>query len=259
MIEELIGRAALVTGAGAGIGYAVAEELARAGALTAVNDRDEELAQAAAVRINNALGRLIADAFPGDIADVAAMRRIVARVADELGPLRICVANAGVTRFEPFLDAEPEAFDRLLAVNLRGTYFTAQAAARAMVAQGAGGRIVLLASVTGLRAIPGLSAYGVTKAGIMAMARSLAVELGPHGITVNAVAPGATVTERTLTETPDYAADWGAATPTRRAGQTADIAAAVRFLASPGAAQITGQTLVVDGGWTLASPVPPGY
>lgn len=258
MSDELAGQVALITGAGAGIGYAVADELARAGARVALNDVDAALADAAAARINAALGRRAAHAYPGDIADVAALRTLVARVSAELGGPQICVANAGITRFEPFLDAEPEHLDRLLAVNLRGTYFTAQAAARAMAAQG-GGRIVLLASVTGLRAIRGLSAYGMTKAGIIALARSLAAELGPHAITVNAIAPGATITERTLAETPDYAADWGAVTPTGRAGQAADIAAAVRFLASPAAAQITGQTLVVDGGWTLGSPVPPGY
>lgn len=258
MSAELAGQAAVVTGAGTGIGYAIAEALARAGALVTLNDRDAGLAEAAAGRINAEVGAALAHAHPGDIADVAATRALVARAA-ALAPLRVCVANAGVTRFEPFLEAEPGPFDQLLAVNLRGSYFTAQAAARAMVAHGGGGRIVLLASVTGLRAIRGLSAYGVTKAGIMAMARSLAAELGSYGITVNAVAPGATITERTLAETPDYAADWGAVAATGRASQVSDIAAAVRFLASPAAAQVTGQTLVVDGGWTLASPVPPGY
>lgn len=255
MSAPLAGQVALVTGAGAGIGFAVAEALAGAGARVALNDLDPALAAAAAARV----GPGLAAAYPADIADVAALRAAVARVAAELGGPHICVANAGITRFEPFLDAEPERFDRLTAVNLRGTYFTAQAAARAMIAAGIAGRIVLVSSVTGLRAIGGLSAYGVTKAGIVAMARSLALELGRHGITVNAVAPGATVTERTLTETPNYEADWGAVTPTGRAGHGADIAAAVRFLASPEAAQISGQTLVVDGGWSLAGPLPEGY
>lgn len=259
MSSDLAGQAALVTGAGLGIGYAIALELARAGASVALNDLDPALAEAAAARINAELPAPRVVAVPGDVADVAAMRSLVARVEAEQGPLRICVANAGITRFEPFLDAEPEPFDRIAAVNLRGSYFTAQAAARAMAAHGRGGRIVLLASVTGLRAIRGLSAYGVTKAGIMAMARSLALELGPLGITVNAVAPGATVTERTRSETPNYADDWAAVTPTGRAGEGADVAAAVRFLVSPAAAQLSGQTLVVDGGWSLAGPLPPGY
>lgn len=264
MSDTLDGQVALVTGAGAGIGFAVAWALAEAGVRVALNDVDGALAAAAAAKINRAAGAgaasaNLAVAYPGDIADVAGVRALVGRIAAELGGPQICVANAGITRFAPFLDAEPDAFDRLLAVNLRGTYFTAQAAARAMLGQGRPGRIILLASVTGLRAVTGLSAYGVTKAGIMGMARNLAAELGPHRITVNAVAPGATVTERTLTETPNYAEDWARVTPTGRAGEGADIAAAVRFLASPAAAQISGQTLVVDGGWSLAGPLPAGY
>lgn len=259
MSESLAGQVALVTGAGAGIGYAIAEALAAAGARVALNDVDPGLAAAAAATINAAAGAELAAPYPGDIAEVAGVRAMVERIGAELGGPSICVANAGITRFAAFLDAEPEAFDRLMAVNLRGTYFTAQAAAQAMVARRAPGRIVLLASVTGLRAVTGLSAYGVTKAGIMGMARSLALELGPHRITVNAVAPGATVTERTRSETPNYAEDWARVTPTGRAGAGADIAAAVRFLVSPGAAQLSGQTLVVDGGWSLAGPLPAGY
>jgi 3-oxoacyl-[acyl-carrier protein] reductase len=259
MSTGLAGQVALVTGAGAGIGYAVAEALAGAGARVALNDIDPALAAAAVARIHAQLGHAQVAAYPGDIADVAALRAIVARVGAELGGPHICVANAGITCFEAFLDAEPERFDHLMAVNLRGTYFTAQAAARAMIAQGIAGRIVLTASVTGLRVVKGLGAYGVSKAGIIAMARALALELGPHRITVNAVAPGATVTERTLTETPHYAEDWGAVTPTGRPSQGADIAAAVRFLVSPEAGQLTGQTLVVDGGWSLAGPLPDGY
>jgi 3-oxoacyl-[acyl-carrier protein] reductase len=259
MSEPLTNQVALVTGAGAGIGYAVAAELAAAGCRVALNDIDPALAAAAAARLNAGLPEALVAPFPFDVADVAAVRAAVERVGAELGPPRICVANAGITRFHSFLDAEPEAFDRLMAVNLRGTYFTAQAAARAMAAAGAGGRVVLMASVTGVSVVGGLGTYGISKAAIMAMARSLAVELGPHAITVNAVAPGATVTERTLTETPNYEADWAGVTPTRRPAQVADIAAAVRFLVSPGAAQLTGQTLVVDGGWSLAGQLPPSY
>lgn len=255
MPAELAGSVALVTGAGAGIGYAIAEELARAGARVALNDLDAELSARAVAQLDGAQEA----SFPADIADVGAVRAMVEAVVATLGVPQICVANAGITQFAPFLDAEPERFDRLMAVNLRGSYFTAQAAARAMLAAGVGGRIVLLGSVTGLRAVRGLSAYGITKAGIAAMARSLAVELAPHGITVNAVAPGATITERTLQETPNYAEDWAGVTPTGRASQGADIAAAVRFLVSPEAAQITGQTLVVDGGWTLGGQLPQGY
>ena len=142
-------------------------------------------------------------------------------------------------------------------MNLRGGYFTAQAAARAMVAGGSGGRIVFTTSVAGVQAIRGLGAYGATKAGLQMLARTLAVELGPHGITVNAVGPGATLTDRTREETPDYEGAWSAVVPTGRVGQVDDVAAAVLFLASAEARHVTGQTLMVDGGWTVTSPTPP--
>ncbi|MBX0330736.1 SDR family oxidoreductase [Oscillochloris sp. ZM17-4] len=259
MNTPLAGHVAFVSGAGTGIGYAVCRSLADAGALVALNDIDPDAARDAAARLNEGRVADAVRAYPGDIADVEWVRATIDEVGARLGGPHICVANAGITRFGSFLDDEPTGFDRLMAVNLRGTYFTAQAAARAMIAQKIAGRIILMASVTGIRVVGGLGTYGISKAGIMAMARALAVELGPRGITVNAVAPGATVTERTLSETPHYERDWGALMPAGRANQGSDIAAAVRFLASPEAAQITGQTLVVDGGWSLSGRMPEGY
>jgi 3-oxoacyl-[acyl-carrier protein] reductase len=128
-----------------------------------------------------------------------------------------------------------------------------------MISQSSAGRIVLMSSVTGLRVVGGLGTYGISKAGIIAMARALAVELGPHGITTNAVAPGATLTERTSQETPTYERDWAAINPTRRIGQVEDIAAAVLYLVSPQARHVNGQTLVVDGGGALSGAMPEGY
>ncbi|NJM08967.1 SDR family oxidoreductase, partial [Candidatus Gracilibacteria bacterium] len=124
------------------------------------------------------------------------------------------------------------------------------------IAVGNGGRIVLMSSVTGVQAFPNLGAYGITKAGIQMMARSLALELGPHNITVNAIVPGATVTERTLADDANYAANWASVVPTARANSVDDIADTAFFLASAAARQITGQSIVVDGGWTLQSPIP---
>lgn len=246
----------LVTGAGSGIGYGLCRALAAAGAHVALNDSDPALAHHAADTINAAVDRPAVTPYPFDVADVAALRRAVDAVVARHGGLDGAVANAGITNFGEFLDYTLEAFDRLTAVNLRGSYFTAQAAARAMIAGGNDGRIVLLSSVTGVQAYANLSAYGITKAGIRMMARVLAVELGRYSITVNALTPGATVTERTLRDDPHYAEHWDAVTPTGRVSTVDDVVAAALFLLSDGARQVTGQTLVVDGGWTLVSPIP---
>jgi glucose 1-dehydrogenase len=246
----------LVTGAGAGIGFAICRSFAAEGAHVMLNDVDPDLARRAAQTLNAALGRAGVHAYPFDVAEVEAGRSAIDDIVNRFGRLDILVANAGLTHIKPFLETSPEEFDRLVQVNLRGTYFLAQASAQAMIAGRRAGRILILSSVTGLQAIPGFSAYGMTKAALRQMARSLALELGPHGLTVNALAPGATVTERTLQETEHYESAWAAVTPSRRPAYVDDIAAAALFLASPEARQITGQTLVVDGGWTIYSPLP---
>ena len=125
-----------------------------------------------------------------------------------------------------------------------------------MIEQKLAGRILLLSSVTGVQAHRNLSAYGVTKAGIRMMAKALALELGPYGITVNAIAAGATLTERTLRDDPGYEQNWNEVAPNGRTATVEDIAAALLFLASDEARHVTGQTLVVDGGWTIYSPLP---
>lgn len=253
------GPGVLVTGAGVGIGYALARRFAQAGARVALNDLDPALAERAAAAINaeTSAGRVVA--YGLDVADVAAVRRMVVDADARFGGLEVVIANAGLTNYGGFLDYTPEAFDRLTSVNLRGSYFTAQSAARAMIARGAAGRILLMSSVTGARAFQNLSAYGVTKAGIRFMASALALELGPHGITVNAISPGATVTERTLADDPNLEQNWASVTPNRRAASVDDVVAVAVFLASPQASHITGQTIMVDGGWTLHSPLPAAH
>jgi len=252
-------KAVLVTGAGVGIGYEICRQFAVEGAAVALNDIDTDLASQAAARINQEVGREAVYAYGCDVADVAAVRAMFSDFVSKTGRLDAAVANAGLTNFGEFLTYTPEAFDRLMSVNLRGSYFTAQTAALIMIEQQISGRIVLMSSVTGGQAFLNLGAYGVTKAGIRHMAKVLALELGRYDITVNAISPGLIITERTVTDDPNAEANWAEVTPIRRTGHVEDIAAAALFLASPEARHITGQTLEVDGGWTTISPVPAGH
>jgi len=249
----------LVTGAGVGIGYEICREFAAEGAFVALNDIDGALAAQAAAQINAEVGRKAVYGYGFDVADVAAIRFMFADFENKAGRIDVAVANAGLTNFGEFLTYTPEAFDRLTSVNLRGSYFTAQAAAQHMIAKNIPGRIILMSSITGGQVFLNLGAYGVTKAGIRQMAKVLGVELGKYGITVNAISPGLTITERTVKDDPGADANWAEVTPTGRTGRPEDIAAATLFLASPEARHITGQTLEVDGGWTSTSPMPAAH
>ena len=253
------GKAVLVTGAGTGIGYALCQAFASAGATVALNDIDPTLCQRAAQQINETLGVERVHPYAGDVADVEAVRTMCQRFFDTAGRLDIAIANAGITNYGAFLTSTPEAFDRLTSVNLRGSFFTAQAAARIMIDAHIPGRIMLLSSVTGIQAHLNLGAYGITKAGIGMMAKIIALEVGSYGITANAISPGATLTERTLHDDPEYERHWASVTPSGRVGSVEDIVAAALYLASPQARHVTGHTLVVDGGWTLQSPLPPEH
>ncbi|HTJ12328.1 MAG TPA: glucose 1-dehydrogenase [Dinghuibacter sp.] len=248
-------KTAIITGAGQGIGFEIAARLCAAGASVVLNDVDAALAEqaAAAVNLRNAASRAIAVA--GDASDPAVIERLVETAVTQFGRLDIAIPNAGVTLFGPFLDYPLASFNALVKVNLAGTFFLAQAAARQMIAQGSGGSLLFMSSVTGHQAHRDLSAYGMSKAAIEMLARSLVIELSPHRINVNTVAPGATLTERTQ-KTPGYAERWAEITPMGRAATTADIAETVLFLVSDTARHITGQCLVVDGGWTAVSPEP---
>lgn len=242
------GRTVIVTGAAIGIGYGICEGFLQAGANVVLNDVDEQAAATAVSVLAEAYpGRIVSQ--PGDVSDIATTQNLVTAATEHFGSLDVVVANAGITLFVPFLETTPDAFDKVMGVNLKGSYFLAQAATDVMRAQQRG-RIILMSSCVGTLPLEGLSVYSMTKAALRMLAKSLALELGVFGITVNAIAPGATLTERTRQELPDYAGSWGALLPSGRVGTPEDIAAAALFLASDAAGQITGTTLEVDGGWT---------
>jgi glucose 1-dehydrogenase len=179
----------------------------------------------------------------------------VQAAVDHFGKLDIVIANAGITLFGDFFNYTPEAFSRVMQVNLAGSFFLVQAAARQMKVQHSSGSILLMSSVTGHQAHKDLAAYGMSKAALEMMAKNLVVELSPLQININAIAPGATLTERTVQDAA-YRQTWSALTPMGKAAEVGDIAAAALFLVSDAAKHITGQSLVVDGGWTSVSPQP---
>ena len=250
------GSVAVVTGAGEGIGLEIARRLAGAGARVVLNDVDPAKAGEAAALIAADGG--ICRALPGDASDPAHAGALVGEAVGAFGRIDLAVANAGFSLVSDFFATTQAEFDRVTGLNLRGSYFLAQAAARQMRAQGQGGRILLLSSVCGHLAIRSMAAYSMSKAALEMLARGLVPELSPHRITINAVAPGATLTPRTLETDADYDKTWGSKVPLGRAARVEDIASAALFLLSPAASHITGQSLLVDGGWTSVGDVPPG-
>jgi glucose 1-dehydrogenase len=246
-------KAAIITGAGQGIGLTIARQLARQGASVILNDLETSLAEEGARIIQQEKGNCIA--MPGDASDVDFIQSMVDHAVKNFGKIDIAIANAGITLFGDFLEYDAQDFDRVMKVNLGGSFFLAQAAARQMKQQGTGGRILFMSSVTGHQAHKNLAAYGMSKAALEMLARTLVIELAPYQITVNAIAPGATMTERTAHD-PDYEKTWSTITPIGKPASTEDIAHAALFLVSPQAGHITGQSLVIDGGWTSVSPSP---
>ncbi|MDA1121772.1 MAG: SDR family NAD(P)-dependent oxidoreductase [Bacteroidetes bacterium] len=247
-------KVAIITGAAIGIGYEIALELAREGALIVLNDVDEGAAKEAVQKIEKSGGQCVA--VVGDSSDMVCIQKMINTAVNSFGAVDMVIANAGITTFGSFLDYSVDDFQKLTTVNLQGSFFLAQLAARQMIKQESNGRIIFMSSVTGNQAHPDLAAYAMTKAALQMLAKSLGVELARHGITVNAIAPGATITERTLKIGSNFQEEWDKLTPTGHASTTKDIAHATLFLLSPNSKQITGQTLIIDGGWTSVSPPP---
>jgi NAD(P)-dependent dehydrogenase (short-subunit alcohol dehydrogenase family) len=246
-------KTAIVTGAGQGIGFQICRQLALQGASVVLNDVDEKLTEEAVAKIKAESGVCIG--LAGDAADPKLINEMVRLAVETYGGLHIAIANAGITLFAGFFDYTPAAFEKVMRVNLGGSFFLAQAAARQMKQQGTGGAILFMSSVVGHQAHKNLAAYAITKAGLEMLAKNLVIELSPFRVTVNAIAPGATLTERTRNDT-EYEKTWSRITPLGRPASTTDIAGAALFLVSPLASHITGQSLIIDGGWTSVSPSP---
>jgi glucose 1-dehydrogenase len=254
---RLDGKRALVTGASSGIGRGIAEALAAAGADVGMNFHTGETGAAETARRVRALGRraIMVQADVGDPEQVAAMFR---RFDEELGSIDILIANAGQTSApKPLHETSWDEWDRVLRTNLDGPFLCGREAARRMLARGVGGRIVNISSVHEEACnLPADGPYCVSKGGLRNLTRAMAIELGPHGITVNDVAPGMILTplnQRAL-EDRDYLNDAEVMIPVRRAGLPRDVANMVVFLCSEEASYCNGGTYLVDGGWMLNWP-----
>ncbi|MFN5423278.1 MAG: SDR family NAD(P)-dependent oxidoreductase [bacterium] len=246
-------KVAIVTGAGQGIGLEICRRLAKEGVAVVLNDQDAQLAISAAKSINDQYGKCIA--VTGDSCDHSIIDQMISAAVDQFGKLDIAIANAGVTLFGDFINYPADDFYRVMQVNLGGTFFLAQAAARQMQKQQTGGSLLFMSSVVGHQAHEKLAAYAMTKAAIEMLAKNLVIELSSSQINVNAIAPGATLTERTQ-EDKEYEKTWSRITPIGRPASVEDIANAALFFVSDAARHVTGQSLVIDGGWTSISPSP---
>ncbi|MGX5668147.1 SDR family NAD(P)-dependent oxidoreductase [Rhizobium daejeonense] len=243
-----MGRSAIITGGSSGIGRHLAIAFAQAGYRVAFTHRDDGAAAEEVVTEIAAAGGQVR-AFSSDVGDPASVTAFMDEVCDWFRDAPdVLVNNAAIQTWAPLLELSEERWDAVIRTNLTGTFLNTREVGRRLVAAGKGGSIINLGSGCNKLAFPKLVDYTASKGGVEQFTKVAAVELGPHGIRVNCVAPGAIETERTRAEAPDYAETWGSVTPLRRVGTPADIAGPVLFLAGPEAGFVTGQTIWVDGG-----------
>ncbi|WP_413742058.1 SDR family NAD(P)-dependent oxidoreductase [Sodalis sp. RH15] len=246
---KLQGKVALVTGSAQGIGKAIAVRLAQEGADIIIVDRADDNRAEEVLSEIKALGRrVIIDA--GNIADVADNKRIISDSVAQMGRIDILVNNAGIERRAPFLDITEEDYNAVLNVDLKGTFFITQAMVQHLRDTNRPGRIINISSVHEELPFPHFSTYCASKGGLKMLMRNLAIELAPHGITVNNIAPGAVETpiNTKLLNSPELLAALIGNIPLGRLGKPADVAGMVAYLAGPDSAYVTGATMVIDGG-----------
>ncbi len=245
-VEDLEGEIAIVTGGSQGIGLAISEALAEIGATVAVIARNGDRAAEAAAGLDGE-GHL---GLSCDVADGAAVKRVVAEIGKTLGPVGVLVNNAGITRDGLLARMKDEDFDEVIGVNLRGAFSMIRSCSRFMMRR-RGGAIVNVSSVVGISGNPGQANYVASKAGLIGLTKSVAKELAPRGVRCNAVAPGFIDTAMTQSLPEEQSASLRDRIALGRFGTPRDVAEAVRFLASPLSGYITGQVLTVDGGMVL--------
>ena len=242
---DLSGKNALVTGSTRGIGRAIAETLAKSGARVAIVGRELQKARDAAAAVGNG-----AQGFACDVTDTGAVAKLVADVEAAFGSIDILVNNAGITKDNLVMRLKDEDWDAVLNANLRGAFAAIRAVSRGMMKRRSG-RIINVSSIIGIIGNKGQANYAASKAGLIALTKSVAKELGSRNILVNAVAPGFIETEMTAAMTPEAREGLGKQIALERLGTPQDVAATVAFLASDLASYITGQVLVVDGGMVM--------
>ncbi len=256
---KLEGKVAIVTGAGRGIGRAISLSLAGEGADVAVSDIDSTAAGEVSGKIK-AAGRQSVS-VKADVSNSKDIDRLVTKTLNAFGRIDILINNAGVDKFIPTLEVSEGLWDNMLDINLKGQFLCSQAVAKQMIKQG-GGKIVNIASIGGLEAMPGRAAYSASKAGVLHLTRVLAVEWAKYNINVNSGSPGATMTammEKNLKENAELLNSYIERIPLKRMAKPEEIAHVVLFLISPGSEYITGQNITIDGGLSALHPgfVPP--
>lgn len=248
---NLTGKVAIVTGAGRGIGKAIAKALAAAKASVVINDVDLNAATQASKEIEASGGK--ARPAKADVRLRSEINQMVQIIIQELGGINILVNNAGVILRKPAEELSEEEWNKIIDINLKGTFLCAQTVAKAMIQEGNGGKIINIASIMGSVALPPRAAYCASKGGIIALTKDLAAEWAKYRITVNTISPGWTVTEMTQSyfsqeEVRQFLLD---RIPLNRLGKPEDVANLAVFLASEYSDYITGQAICVDGGWTI--------